>query len=105
MDDVTLLRVIPGVTLTIVTSFNKLLLDVHFDKYTVGLHYIHILSILENLQGDQRSTIMLSINCLNSSFCSLECKDPNQSFNPLETMDDSPTGPKQCICKRIGFTR
>ena len=72
MDDVTLLRVIPGVTLTIVTPFNKLSLDVHFDKYTVGLHYIHILSILENLQGDQRSTIMLSINCLNSSFCSLE---------------------------------
>ena len=51
LDDVTLHKVISNVTLTIVTPFNNLLLDVHFDKYIVGLHYIHILSMLENLQG------------------------------------------------------
>ena len=67
MDDVTLHRVISNVTLTIVTPFNNLLLDVHFDKYIVGLHYIHILSMLENLQGVWRSIVMLSINCLSSS--------------------------------------
>ena len=64
MDDVTLHRVISNVTLTIVTPFNNLLLDVHFDKYIVGLHYIYILSMLENPQGVWRSIVMLSISCL-----------------------------------------
>ena len=54
----------PDVTLNDITQFNNLLLDVNFDKSTVGLHYIHILSMLAEFHGDQRLIIMLSINCL-----------------------------------------
>ena len=60
------------VTLSDITSFNNLLLDVNFDKSTVGLHYIHILSMLAKFHGNQRFIVMLSINCLNLSFCSLK---------------------------------
>ena len=37
-----------------------------------GLHYIHIFSMLAKFYSDQRSIVMSSINCLNSSFCSLK---------------------------------
>ena len=60
----------PDVTLSDITQFNNLLLDVNFNKSTVGLHYIYILSMLTKCHGDQKSIIMLSINCLNSSVCS-----------------------------------
>ena len=62
----------PDVTLSDITPFNNLLLDVNFDKSTVGLHYNHILSILAKFHSDQRLIVMLSINYLNSSFCSLK---------------------------------
>ena len=57
-------QVKPDVTLSDITPLNNLLLDVNFDKSTVGLHYIHILSMLAEFHGDQRLIIMLSINCL-----------------------------------------
>ena len=61
--------VTPGVTLSDIIPLNNLLLDANFDKSTVLLHYIHILSMLAKFHGDQRLIVMLSINCLNSSFC------------------------------------
>ena len=72
MSDVILLWITLGVTLSDITPLNNLLLDVNFDKSTVRLHYIHILSMLAKFHGDQRLIFMLSINCLNLSFCSLK---------------------------------
>ena len=72
MSDVILLWITLGVTLSDITPLNNLLLDVNFDKSTVKLHYIHILSILAKFHGNQRFIVMLSIKCLNSSFCSLK---------------------------------
>ena len=48
-----------------VTSLNIFLLDVNFEKSTVELHYIHIFFMLAKFQGNQRSIVMSSINCLN----------------------------------------
>ena len=61
-------QVTPGVTLSDITKLNNLLLDANFDKSTIGLYYIHILSMLAKFHGDQRLIAILSINCLNSSF-------------------------------------
>ena len=58
-----------SVTLRDVTQLNNLLLNVNFDKSTIGLHYIHILSMLAKFHSDKKLIVMLSINCLNSSFC------------------------------------
>ena len=66
------IQVIPFVTLSNITPLNNLLLDVNFDKFTIGLHYIHILSVFAKFHSDQKSIVMLSIDCLNSSFCSLK---------------------------------
>ena len=41
-------QVIPGVILSDIILLNTLLLYANFEKTTVGLHYIHILSILQN---------------------------------------------------------
>ena len=57
-------QITPGVTLSDITQLNNLLLDANFDKSTIGLHYIHILSMLAKFHGDQRLIIILSINCL-----------------------------------------
>ena len=65
-------QVIPGVILSDIILLNTLLLDANFEKTTVGLHYIHILSMFAKFHSDQRLIVMLSINCLNSSFCSLK---------------------------------
>ena len=46
--------------------------SINFDKSTVRLNYLCIFSILAKFQGDQRSIAMSSIDCLNSSFCSLK---------------------------------
>ena len=46
----------------------------NFDKPTIGLHYIHILSMLAKFHNYQRLIIMLLINYLNSSFCTLKDK-------------------------------
>ena len=35
------------ITLTNIISLNNLLLDVNFDKFTIRLHYIHILPTLK----------------------------------------------------------
>ena len=67
-----LVQVIPDVTLSDITPLNNLLLDVNFDKFTIGLHYIHILSVFAKFHSDQKSIVMLSIDCLNSTFCSLK---------------------------------
>ena len=44
----------------------------NFDKSTIRLHYIYIFFMLTKFQADQRLITMSSINCLNSSFCSLK---------------------------------
>ena len=62
----------PGVTLSNVTSLNIFELNVNFDKFTIRLHYLYIFFMLTKFQGDQRSIVMSSINCLNSNFCSLK---------------------------------
>ena len=66
------IQVIPDIILNSITPLNILLLDANFDKFTVRLHYLHIFSILTKFQSDQRLIVMSSINCLNSSFCSLK---------------------------------
>ena len=55
---VILLRVTPSVTWT---RFVYSPLDANFDKF-----------IVTKFHGDKKSIIMLSINCLNSSFCNLK---------------------------------
>ena len=65
-------EIISGVILNDITPPNNLLLDMNFDKSTVRLHYIHILSMLAKFHSDQRLIVMLSINYLNSSFCNLK---------------------------------
>ena len=65
-------KVTPSVTLNNITPLNIFLLDAKFDKSTVKLHYFRIFSILAKFQGDQRLIVISSINCLNSSFCSLK---------------------------------
>ena len=44
----------------------------NFDKSTIRLHYLRIVSILANFHNDQRLIAMSSINCSNSNFCSLK---------------------------------
>ena len=65
-------QVTHSVTLNNVISLNISYLDANFDKSTVRLYYLCIFYILTKFQGDQISKAMLSINCLNSSFCSLK---------------------------------
>ena len=65
-------QVKPGVTLSNIIPFNNLLLDANFDKSTVGLNYIHILSMFAKFYGDKRLIVMLWIGYLNSNFCSLK---------------------------------
>ena len=66
---VTFFKVTSSVTWTqpYISYFNM-----NFDKSTVRLHYLHIFFMLTKFQGDQRLTVMSSINCLNSSFCNLK---------------------------------
>ena len=47
-------------------------MDTNFDKSIIGLHYLCIFFMFTKFQGNQRSIAMSSINCLNSSFCSLK---------------------------------
>ena len=57
---------------------NKLLGDVTLFRVTpsvtsiVGLHYFCIFSMFAKFQSNQKSIVMSSINCLNSSFCNLK---------------------------------
>ena len=44
----------------------------NFDESIVRLHYLHIFFMLTKFQADQRLITISSINCLNSSFCSLK---------------------------------
>ena len=44
----------------------------NFDESTVRLHYLHIFFMLTKFQADQRLIATSSINCPNSSFCSLK---------------------------------
>ena len=46
----------------------------NFDKSTVRLHYLHIFFMLTKFQGDQRLIVISSINCSNSSSCSLKSR-------------------------------
>ena len=46
--------------------------DVNFDKFTVRLHYLHIFFMLTKFHSDRRLIATSTINCLNSSFCSLK---------------------------------
>ena len=49
----------------IITSLNIFLLNVNFDKSTIGLYFILIFSIFAKFLEDQRLIAMLSIKCLN----------------------------------------
>ena len=42
------------------------------DKSTVRFHYLCIFFMLAKFQDNQRLIAILSINCLNLSFCSLK---------------------------------
>ena len=44
----------------------------NFDKSTVRLHSLYTFFMVTKFQGDQRLIAISSINCLNSSFCSLK---------------------------------
>ena len=44
----------------------------NFDKSTIRLHNLYIFVMITKFQGDQILIVMSSINCLNSSFCSLK---------------------------------
>ena len=46
----------------------------NFDKSTVRLHYLHIFFMIKKFQGDQRLIVISSINCSNSSSCSLKSR-------------------------------
>ena len=46
--------------------------QVNFDKSIVRLLYLCIFSMFAKFQGDKKLIVMLLINCLNSSFCSLK---------------------------------
>ena len=48
------------------------LLDVNFEKFTVELHFFHIVSILKEFQSNQKLTVMSLINFLNSILCNLK---------------------------------
>ena len=50
------------------TLFNIFLLDVNFDKSTIGLHFLLIFSILTKFLEDQKLIAMSSIKYLNFKF-------------------------------------
>ena len=50
------------------TSLNIFLLNVKFSKFSIGLHFLLIFSILAKFLKDQRSIIMSLIKCLNFKF-------------------------------------
>ena len=50
----------------------------NFDKSIFRLHYLHIFFMLTQFQGDQRLLVMSSINCLSSSFCTLNERIKNE---------------------------
>jgi len=47
---------------------NIILLDINFDKFTIGLHILFISFILAKIPQDQRSIAMSSIKYLNFKF-------------------------------------
>ena len=51
------------VTKLVTILFNIFLLDVDFDKSTIGLHLILISSMFAKFLENKRSKAMLSINC------------------------------------------
>ena len=57
-----MVQVTHNVTLNNVTPFNIFLLDINFDKFTVRLNYLYILSMLAKFQDDQIQIVMSSIN-------------------------------------------
>ena len=59
------------ITLTNIISLNNLLLDVNFDKFTIRLHYIHILLMLKISRSSNINSHVIN-NYLNSSFCNLK---------------------------------
>ena len=44
----------------------------NFDKSTVRLHYLHTFFMVTKFHNDRRLIATSTINCLNSSFCSLK---------------------------------
>ena len=67
-----LVHVTLGITLSYVTSLNISLLNVNFNKSTVGLNSILILFMLAKFQDNLRSIIMSLIMCLNLKFLHLK---------------------------------
>ena len=57
-----MVQVTHNVTLNNITQFNIFWLDVNFDKFTVRLNYLYILSMLAKFQDDQILIVMSSIN-------------------------------------------
>ena len=89
-------QVIPVVTLSDITPLNNLLLYANFDKSTVGLHYIHILSMFAKFHNDKKSIIMhictvtiaFAFNILLLFFLSFYSLPHSRSGN---------------LCSRVGF--
>ena len=65
-------QVTPSVTLSNITPLNIFKLNVNFNKFTVRLHCLYILSMFTNFKDNQISIAMSSINYSNSNFCSLK---------------------------------
>ena len=57
-----MVQVTHNVTLNNITQFNIFWLDVNFDKFTVRLNYLYILSMLAKFQDDQILIVRSSIN-------------------------------------------
>ena len=55
----------------------------NFDKSTVGSYYLCIFSMIAKFQGDQRSIVMSSINCINLSFCSFKWCTKDEFMNGM----------------------
>ena len=72
MDLLKFWQVTSSVTLSNITQFNNFLLDVNFNKFTIGLHYLCEFSMFAKFQDDKKAITMSSINCLNLRFYSLK---------------------------------
>ena len=61
-------QIIPGVIFGNGTSLNNFLLEVYFDKTTIGLHFLLIPSMFAKFQDNKRSIGTSLIKCLNFKF-------------------------------------
>ena len=55
-------QVIPGVTLSIITPFNNLLLNLYFENLTIGLYVLYIFNMYANFHINRLLFTIRSIN-------------------------------------------